>query len=220
MTPGTAPAAVLWSGGKDSTLALQRALGDGVRVTTLFNLYDEASARVRFHGVRRELIQAQADALGLDLIQCGTAPDTFEAVFQAGLAELVRRGVNTLVLGNIHLADVRAWYEERTAAAGLAHVEPLWGWRPDRVVDEFVRAGYRARITGVDTSVAPTRWLGHDIDAGLITEFRAAGIDVAGERGEYHSFVHDGPRFTRPIAIRNGAIRDETTHAFMDVQGV
>lgn len=212
-----ATAAVLWSGGKDSTLAMHRATEDGVQVTTLFNLYDEASDRVRFHGVRRDLIQAQADALGLDLLQCGTTADTFESIFQAGLAELVGRGICTLVLGNIHLADVRAWYEERTTAAGLTHSEPLWGWRPDLVVEEFVRAGYRARITGVDTSVAPTRWLGQEIDAPLIAEFRAAGIDIAGERGEYHSFVHDGPRFSRPIAISNGVIRNDTAHAFLDL---
>jgi diphthine-ammonia ligase len=211
-------AAVLWSGGKDSTLALHRAAHDGVPVTTLFNLYDASSGRVRFHGVRRELIAAQADALGLELLQLATTPASFEAVFVDGLQQLAGAGIDTLIAGNIHLADVRAWYEERTTAAGLLHAEPLWDDRPADVLHEVLALGYRARVTGIDLARAPRGWLGRQLDDALASEFAAAGIDPAGESGEYHTFVYDGPLFTSPLRVDPGDIHDTGTHAFIDLQ--
>jgi diphthine-ammonia ligase len=210
---------MLWSGGKDSTLALHRAVSDGVPVTTLFNLYDAGSGRVRFHGVRRELIGAQARSLGMDLLQLGTTPATFEVVFLDGLQRLRRAGIETLILGNIHLADVRGWYEERSVAAGLQHLEPLWGEDPADALRAVLALGYRARVTGIDLQRAPRHWLGRDLDEELEHEFQVAGIDVAGESGEYHTFVHDGPLFRSPVAIANGRVHDGGTHAFIDVEG-
>lgn len=210
-------AAMLWSGGKDSTLALHRAIADGMRVSTLFNLYDAATQRVRFHGVRRELVGMQADALGLELLQLPLGPDNYEAVFAAGLQHLRDAGINTLILGNIHLADVRAWYEERTAAAGFQHAEPLWGSSPADVVREIVSLGYRARITGIDCARSPRHWLGRDLEPALLAEFEAAGIDPAGESGEYHTFVYAGPLFGGEVGVLNGGEREVDGFAFVDV---
>jgi diphthine-ammonia ligase len=201
-------AAMLWSGGKDSMLALHRALDQGLPVTTLFNLYDGASGSVRFHGVARELVGAQARALGLELLQLPLGDDDYDAVFGDGLAQLRQRGATSLVLGNIHLADVRGWYEARTRAHGLGHVEPLWGWEPRRVVEEVVRLGYRARVSGVDATRALPQWLGRELDTALLAEFQAAGIDAAGESGEYHTFVHDGPLFAHPVPFREDRTPD------------
>jgi diphthine-ammonia ligase len=217
-TVADTPAAVLWSGGKDSTLALYYAQAAGLTVTTLFNLYDDASGRVRFHGVRRELVAAQADAAGLELLQLPTTMQSYEATFQEGLRQLRARGIGAIILGNIHLADVRAWYEERTTAAGLIHIEPLWDMPPARVVREVIRAGFCARITGIELARAPRAWLGRDIDEALADEFAAAGIDEAGESGEYHSFVYDGPMFTTPVPIVTGAVHEEGGFAFIDLE--
>src|SRR5689334_20105664 len=106
--------ALFWSGGKDSLLALDRARRAGLSVTHLANIYEGNSGRVRFHGVRAEMIEIQARALGLNLIQSHTHPRAFEPVFLDALEDLKKLGVQGLVFGNIHLADVRAWYEERT----------------------------------------------------------------------------------------------------------
>lgn len=215
MTPPAA--AMLWSGGKDSTLALHRAIADGMRVTTLFNLYDGGTQRVRFHGVRHELVGMQADALGLDLLQLPLGPDDYEAVFAAGLQQIRDADISTLILGNIHLADVRAWYEARTAAAGFKHAEPLWGSSPADVVREVVSLGYRARITGIDCARSPRHWLGRDLDPALLAEFEAAGIDPAGESGEYHTFVYAGPLFDGDVEVRNGGEQEAGGFAFVDL---
>jgi diphthine-ammonia ligase len=210
-------AAVLWSGGKDSTLALHRAVADGIRVTTLFNLYDAETRRVRFHGVRRALISAQAHALELQLVQLPTTPATFENVFVDGLRQLANAGIDSLIAGNIHLADVRSWYEERSTAAGLLHLEPLWGEQPDTVLREVLSLGYRARVTGIELATASLNWLGRDLDDSLAEEFAAAGIDAAGESGEYHTFVHDGPAFTSPVRVATGEVKIASGFAFIDL---
>jgi diphthine-ammonia ligase len=119
--------ALFWSGGKDSLLALDRGRRFGLDIQALVNLYEGNSGRVRFHGVRKELIAEQANALGLELLQGKTHPENFEEAFLLVLQELKERGFDGIVFGNIHLADSRAWYEQRTTTHGFQHIEPLWG---------------------------------------------------------------------------------------------
>jgi uncharacterized protein (TIGR00290 family) len=129
-----------------------------------------------------------------------------EARLRAELAALARDGFEGVVLGDIHLADVRAWYEERVTAAGLAHVEPLWNEPPAALLGEFVERGGRAVLTCVDTERLDGSWLGREIDAGFVRDVQAATIDACGENGEYHSFVFDGPGFREPIRFTQGEI--------------
>src|SRR5579863_3050431 len=130
--------AVSFSGGKDSMLALDRALRSGLRVARLVTLYDEASERVRFHGVPVAVMLAQAEALGLPISLYPTTPASFESVFLRVLHELRDEGVAGVIFGNIHLADVRAWYEEGVRAAGQEHIEPRWGEPPGELVREVI----------------------------------------------------------------------------------
>lgn len=196
--------ALSFSGGKDSMLALDWAMRQGWPITYLVNLYDEASQRVRFHGIRKELIQAQADALGIPLLAYPTQPETFEQVFLATLKDLRARGVDAIIFGNIHLADVRAWYEERTTGHGLQHLEPLWGEAPATLVREVIQRGYHAILTSIELARSREEWLGQPLTSALVDEFERAGIDACGERGEYHTFVTNGPLFQHPIAITLG----------------
>jgi uncharacterized protein (TIGR00290 family) len=200
----------MWSGGKDSYLALTRAQRQGLNVTTLVNFYDGPTGRVRFHATRRELIAAQGFALGLRLLQHATTANEYEARFQAALAQLAAAGCPGVVFGNIHLADVRAWFEERVRAQRLEHHEPLWGAAPAALLDEFVDSGGHAVVTCIETAKLPAAWLGRPIDAAFATDIaRLPGVDPCGERGEYHTFVHGGPRFSQPIAWRPGPIHEE-----------
>jgi uncharacterized protein (TIGR00290 family) len=196
--------ALSFSGGKDSILALDRALKAGLHVEYLLTMYDEASQRVRFHGVPLALIQAQADALGIPLLAYPNAPQNFEAVFLQALRDLRLRSIDTILFGNIHLADVRAWYEHRTTSAGLIHREPLWGEPPAQLVRECIALGYKATLTCIELASTQPAWLGATLDDGLVQEFEQAGIDPCGERGEYHTFVHAGPLFAHPLPIRLG----------------
>lgn len=210
--------ALSFSGGKDSTLALDRAIRQGFQVNVLVTLYDEASQRVRFHGVPITLIQAQARALGIPLLAYPTTPETFEAVFLQALHDLRQQGITTLIFGNIHLADVRAWYEERTQAAGLLHREPLWGEPPEKLVREFLVRGYAAVLTCIEEAHANPDWLGAPLTEELIQAFEQAGIDPCGERGEYHTFVYAGSLFSSPLAFRLGERISLSGFQLIDIQ--
>jgi uncharacterized protein (TIGR00290 family) len=210
--------ALSFSGGKDSFLALDRAMRQGLSVDFLVTMYDEASQRVRFHGVPITLIQAQANALGIPLLSYPNSPDTFEAVFLQSLRDLRQREISTILFGNIHLADVRAWYEERTTAAGLIHREPLWGDPPSKLVREFLARGYAAILTCIEEAQADPTWLGTPITEELILAFEQSGIDPCGERGEYHTFVYAGPLFSSPLAFRLGERLSLSGFELIDIQ--
>ena len=210
--------ALMWSGGKDSYLALARARHQGLAVSTLVNFYDEATGRVRFHATRRELIAAQGFALGLRLLEYATRPETYERVFEECLGGLFRSGIRGAVFGNIHLTDVRAWFEERVAAVGLEHVEPLWGAPPADLLAEFVDGSAAAVVTCVETAQLPASWLGRSVDEAFVADIaRHPAVDPCGERGEYHTFVYRGPLFTEAVPWRPGPIHEEGGFAQLEL---
>lgn len=213
--------ALAWSGGKDSTLALHRSRVEGRRVTHLLSICDGPSGRIPYHGVRAELLRAQADALGLDLELGETSGDAgFEEVFLEALVRLADRGIRGLVFGNIHLDDVRAWYEERVTGAGLEHVEPLWGGKPARLVREFVGLGYRSRVISVQLeSAADPGWLGRDLDGELLELIAGRPeVDPCGEKGEFHSFCWDGPLFRRAVETTEDGRLEMEGHRILDLR--
>jgi diphthine-ammonia ligase len=209
--------AVMWSGGKDSALAAHRARRDGHEIASLVNFYDEETGRVRFHATRTELIAAQADAIGVPLLQRGTTWPGFEAAFRATLDTLVREGVEGVVFGDIHLADVRAWYEVRVRAAGLAHIEPLWAQEPRDLLAEFVDSGGRAVVTCCESAKLDESWLGRIIDDQFVRDIASIPIDPCGENGEYHSFAFAGPLFGRAVQHALGERRSDGRFVQLDV---
>src|SRR3984957_17416117 len=162
--------ALFWSGGKDSLLALDRALRRGLDVSHLVNIYEGNSGRVRFHGVHKEAIAAQARARGIELLQKNPHPHTFEQAFRSAMEELELLEVGGIVFGNIHLADIRAWNEEGTTGMGFEHVEPLWGDPPSALIREFVDRGHRARIVSVYLTCGRREWIGKEFSEDLIIE--------------------------------------------------
>lgn len=207
----------MWSGGKDSALALDRARRGGHDVACLVNFHDPSTRRVRFHATRVELIEAQAQACGLPLRSLAVPWDEFDSALRAELEWLRAAGFAGVVLGDIHLTDVRAWYEERVTAAGLEHVEPLWEGDPAALLTEFVDSGGRAVITCCQESSLPAGWLGRVIDETFPADIALTGIDPCGERGEYHSFAFAGPAFERPVAWRPGERRGENGFVQLDL---
>lgn len=211
--------AVMWSGGKDSALAADRARRNGDEIVCLVNFYDAATGRVRFHATRTELISAQADAIGVPLVQRGTAWPGFEDAFRDTVEHLCRDGIEGIVFGDIHLSDVRAWYETRVRAAGLAHVEPLWGDEPRELLNEFVARGGRAVITCCESKKLDESWLGRVIDDRFVREIAGVPIDPCGENGEYHSFAFAGPLFRWPVAHTLGGRRSDGRFVQLDLLG-
>ena len=209
--------ALMWSGGKDSALALWRARRRGLRVDWLVNIHDRATERVRFHATPVVAITKQAEAAGIPLVSVPTDWETFDQSLSDAFAALVLQGCRGVVFGDIHLADVRGWYEERTRAAGLEHVEPLWGGDPRALLEEFVEIGGRAVLTCVETAKLDVSWLGRVIDRDFLREIESTGIDPCGENGEYHSFAFAGPFFASPLVWRTGERRDDGRFAQLDV---
>ena len=208
---------VMWSGGKDSALAADRARRNGAEIACLVNFYDEETGRVRFHATRTELIAAQAESIGVPLVQRGTAWPRFEPVFRETLDTLAREGIEGVVFGDIHLADVRAWYEVRVRAAGLVHVEPLWAEEPRDLLAEFVESGGRALVTCVEAEKLNESWLGRIIDEAFVRDIASVPIDPCGENGEYHSFAFAGPLFRRPVPHTPGERRSDGRFAQLDL---
>ena len=209
----------MWSGGKDSALALARARALGIQVDRLLTFYDSATERVRFHATRVEMLEVQAGAIGIQLRAIPTTWTEMEAILERELRSLVEDGFTGVVLGDIHLADVRAWYEERITAAGLEHIEPIWGEPPGLLLKEFVDSGGRAVVTCVDLTKLDETWLGRVIDEAFVAEIENTGIDPCGENGEYHSFAFAGPVFIDHLAWGPGARRSDGGFAQLDLIG-
>jgi len=207
----------MWSGGKDSALALDRAGRAGLEVARLVSFYDSATRRVRFHATRVEMLEAQAAAAGIGLRAIPTTWAEMEANLRHELASLREDGFAGVVFGDIHLADVRAWYEDRVTDAGLEHVEPIWGEPPQLLLDEFISSGGRAVITCVDLAKLDEAWLGRVIDQRFASEIGTMGVDPCGENGEYHSFAFAGPVFKEPLAWRAGQRRLDSGFAQLDL---
>lgn len=208
---------LMWSGGKDSALALRRAGSAGVEVAALLTFFDAATGRIRFHATRQELIEAQASAVGLPLRAVATSWAGFDGAFRAELGALRQAGFKGVVFGDIHLADVRAWYQSRVEAEGLVHVEPIWGERPAALLEEFVTGGGRAVVTCVDLRVLDGSWLGRVVDQQFCTDVALSGIDPCGENGEFHTFAFAGPPFAGRVAWSLGDRREENGFAQVDL---
>ncbi len=209
----------MWSGGKDSALALDRARRSGIEVARLISFYDSATGRVRFHATRVELLDAQAKAIGIELQAIPTTWPEMDARLNQLLATLHDEGFAGVVFGDIHLADVREWYEKRVRAAGLEHVEPIWGEPPRALLDEFTASGGRAVLTCVELAKLDQSWLGRITDARFAADIEKEGVDVCGENGEYHSFAFAGPIFETPVSWAPGEVRLEAGFAQLDLVG-
>jgi uncharacterized protein (TIGR00290 family) len=210
--------ALMWSGGKDSALALHRAHEAGIEVTRLLTFYDGSTGRVRFHATRQEMIAKQAAATGVgQWLGIGSSWAEMDDQLAQELAKLREADVVGVVFGDIHLADVRAWYEDRVKAAGLEHVEPIWAVPSADLLKEFVEVGGRAVVTCVDTSRLDASWLGRIVDERFVDEIAVTGVDACGENGEYHTFAFEGPMFTRPVGWQPGETRSESRFIQLDV---
>lgn len=211
--------AIASSGGKDSTLALHRALERGLCVTHLFHVYGIEHGRVRFHGYRPEMISAQAEALGLEAIVEPTRGEQFDEDFDRALRKAKEAGLRGVIFGNVSLEDVSQYYREHVEAAGLEYLDVLWGQEPTSVLEEFVDRGFRAVITSVWLKLLGRQYLGRQIDRPFIADIcRLDAVDPCGEKGEYHSLVYDGPCFKKPLAFTTHGVHETPEYIFLDVR--
>ena len=213
-------AVVSWSGGKDSCLALVRATAAGIEPSVLLTMMTEDGVRSRSHGLRLELVQAQAAALGLPLVTPAATWNSYEETFAATLVELRAGGIEAGVFGDIDLEPNRAWVARLCAGAGIRPLQPLWA-RPRReLIDELLAAGVEAVVVATRDGVVPVALLGRTLDAALADELERLGIDASGELGEYHTAVVDAPGFAHRLDVEQGirVLRDGVWFLDLDVQ--
>ena len=208
---------VSWSGGKDSALSLWRLWrqrgAPAALVTTLF----EDGLRTRAHRLRPELLQAQADAIGLRVIEVATDMAEYRQRFSTALAALRDAdGVTAAAFGDIDLEAHRSWCRSVCDEVGLACLHPLWDEPHEALLAEFLAAGFVTRVVAVQEDKLAADLLGRELDAGLIEEFRRAGSDLCGEAGEYHTLVVDGPCFRLPLRLREVGRERTDGYCFVD----
>ncbi len=197
--------AVSWSGGKDCALALDLLLDEpGIAVVALLISVTEESERVVMHGVRRDLVAAQASALGIRVVEMllpsRPSNEIYAARLGVALEALARDGVEEIVFGDLFLEDVRAFREPLLAARGMRGRYPLWGRDTGDVALDLLRRGHEAVVVCADPEKLEARFCGRSFDAGFLAEL-PPGVDPCGERGEFHTFVHAGPRFAHPVPV-------------------
>ncbi len=206
-----------WSGGKDSGLALAELRSDPrYRVVALLTSTTRGYDRVSIHGVRRELVEAQAAAVDLPLIEVTLDPqssnEAYETAFKNALARVRTDypSVKTIAFGDLFLADVREYREKLVSASGFKALFPLWGRDTRQLAQEFIAAGFGANVVCVDTTQLSADFAGRAFDATFL-EALPTGVDPCGERGEFHTFVSSGPVFAKPISVRRGerVLRDD-----------
>ena len=199
---------ICWSGGKDSALALHKILQDDrFEVVSLLTTCNEHFQRVSMHGVRLELLDEQARAIGLPVekmfVSQRSSNDEYLEKLTAHLLAHKARGVTGFVFGDIFLEDLKRWREENLARVGLRGIFPIWKMDSRELIREFIALGFGSVICCVNDAYLNESALGRKIDAAFI-ESLPADVDPCGENGEFHSFAFAGPIFKQPLKITIG----------------
>lgn len=197
-----------WSGGKDSSLALHYVLQNPqLQVGALYTSVNAAHNRVSMHGVRRELLEAQAQSIGLPLYtaELPEMPDMsdYERIMEQGVTQLRNEGFEAAIFGDIFLEDLKRYREEQQAKLNMPCIFPLWQKDTRQLVEEFIALGFKAIIVCVNSRHLDESFCGRIIDENFLADL-PEGVDPCGENGEYHSFVFDGPIFNQPIPFTVG----------------
>jgi uncharacterized protein (TIGR00290 family) len=207
-----------WSSGKDSAWALH--VMRGYHIAGLLTSFNAAFDRVAMHAVRRELVEAQADAVGLPLravdLPWPCSNSQYEALMAGACRQAVEDGIDAIVFGDLFLRDVREYRERMLRGTGLEPLFPLWEIPTHDLAQEMIRSGLRARITCVDKKVLDASFAGREFDPAFLADL-PPGVDPCGENGEFHSFAYDGPMFRRPIPVTAGELRDADGFVFADL---
>jgi uncharacterized protein (TIGR00290 family) len=210
-----------WSSGKDSAWTLHTLRRQGTTVGALLTSMNEAAGRVSMHGVREEIVRAQAAAAGLPLV---TVPlpwpctnEIYEERFGQAVRQAVADGFTHVAFGDLFLQDVRQYREDRLAGSGLTPIFPLWGRPTAALAREMIAGGLGARISTLDPRIMPRELIGAAFDEALLAAL-PADVDPCAERGEFHTCVTAGPMFAAPLAVERGEIVDREGFVYGDLR--
>ena len=196
-----------WSGGKDSTLALWELSRGPNTVVELLTTISASTGRSNMHGIRRDLLQAQAAALGvpITILELPDDPsnEEYAAIMNAQMDRYSDRGIDAVAFGDIYLDDVRQFREDRLEDVSIQSLWPIWGRDTDGLIEMFLDAGFRAVIVAARADHFDESVVGSELDDAFLASL-PDGVDPAGENGEFHTFVVDGPLFDETVAFARG----------------
>jgi uncharacterized protein (TIGR00290 family) len=210
-----------WSSGKDSVWALHllRQQAD-LEVAALLTTFNSAADRVAMHAVRRSLVETQAERTGIPLWAVDLPWPCSNAEYEERMLDVCRRGIaegiTAVAFGDLFLQDVRDYRVRQLQGTGLDPLFPVWQIPTAQLARDMIAAGVKAKLTCVDPSRLARSFAGRDYDQGLLDTLPDC-VDPCGENGEFHTFVHDAPVFSRPIAVRMGEIVERDKFVFADV---
>jgi uncharacterized protein (TIGR00290 family) len=214
-------ALVSWSSGKDSawTLHVLRQR-DEVDIVGLLTTVNEVHDRVAMHAVRTELLRAQANAVAVPLwlvpIPSPCSNAEYEAAMAVAMARAKQTGVTVVAFGDLFLEDIRRYREEKLQGTGITPIFPIWKMPTDILAREMISAALRARLTCIDPNQLPGSFAGRAYDHALLSDLPPS-VDPCGERGEFHTFAHDGPMFRWPVPIKSGEVVERDGFVFADL---
>ena len=219
----TTPEPILfcWSGGKDSAMALHALLQrQQFRTAALLTTVTEGYERISMHGVRRELLQLQAESVGLPLHEVRIPPQCVNSIYEARMEQALRffydQGVRKVAFGDIFLEDLRGYREKNLARIGMTALFPIWRRDTRELIRSFHAERFRAIAICVDPKVLDPRFAGRELDESFFRDL-PQNADPCGENGEFHTFVFDGPIFHSPIPVRRGEVVYRDGFVFCDL---
>jgi uncharacterized protein (TIGR00290 family) len=219
----TTPEPILfcWSGGKDSAMALHTLLQQKqFHVAALLTTVTEGYDRIAMHGVRRELLQQQAESLRLPLHEVFIPPQCINPIYEtrmeAALRHFFDQGVRKVAFGDIFLEDLRAYREKNLARISMTALFPLWKRDTRELIRYFHEQQFRAIAACIDSRVLDPCFAGRELDASFFRDL-PPNADPCGENGEFHTFVFDGPIFRSPMSVRTGDVVNRDGFVFCDL---
>jgi len=212
-----------WSGGKDSSLALWKIVQEKkFRIEYLLTSINSFHNRISMHGVRRELLEAQAAAVNIPLttIELPEQPSMIEyaTAMMQKVSWFKGKGIAHSIFGDIFLEDLKKYREEKLATAGIKCVFPIWKKDTKELMKEFIFAGFKAIVVCVNEKFLEKKFCGRMVDESFCNDLPAA-VDICGENGEFHTFVYDGPIFNNPVSFKKGEIVYKEYLAPKDMDG-
>jgi uncharacterized protein (TIGR00290 family) len=209
-----------WSSGKDSAWSLHVLRSQGAEIGALLTTLNEAADGVAMHGVRRTVLEAQAEAAGVPLWQVPLpwpcTNDDYQTRMAAACVRAVAEGFETIAFGDLFLRDIRDYRERQLAGTGIKPLFPLWEIPTGNLAEQMIDAGLKAKITCIDPSRLDRSYAGRDFGPGFLANL-PAGVDPCGENGEFHTFVYACPDFAQPMDVSTGEIVERDGFVFADV---
>lgn len=193
-----------YSGGKDSMLAIHRAINQGLIPVALIITYNTDKKRSWFHSIPETVLQSISKSLEIPVWLIKTSGDEYAANFEKALQKAKDLGAQMCIFGDIDIIEHKKWCDERCTNVGMQSWLPLWGEPRAKLVYEFIDSGFTSNIIITDTKRMSDCFLGQTLTRETVDLIEKQGVDICGENGEYHTFVSDGPLFKHPIVFSFG----------------